>query len=95
MYRDNEKFEEELTRRFEIDTTIWRILTQALKCLKNPLLAKTEHIMFELKKFRGVTFDRTDNWRKLWRKTDLCFQKWHEKLGKFSQAWKLRFHFKK
>ena len=29
------KFEEELTCRFKIDTSIWLILTQALTCLKH------------------------------------------------------------
>ena len=40
--------------------------------------------MFELKKYRGVMFDGTEDWFKIWRKTDLWFQKWHEKFGKFS-----------
>ena len=22
-------------------------------------------------------FDGTEDWRKIWRKTDMCFQKWH------------------
>ena len=42
------------------------------------------YIMFELKKYRGVMFDGTEYWCKIWRKTDLCFQKWHEIFGKFS-----------
>ena len=29
-------------------------------------------------------FDGTEYWRKIWNKTDLCFQKWHHKFGKFS-----------
>ena len=32
-------------------------------------------IMFELKKYRGVMFDYTQDWYKIWRKTGLCFQK--------------------
>ena len=35
-------------------------------------------------------FDSTEDWCKVWRKTDLCFQKWQE-FGKFSQAIKLLF----
>ena len=31
-------------------------------------------------------FDGNEDWFKIWRKTDLGFQKWHEKFGKFSQA---------
>ena len=33
-------------------------------------------IMFELKKYRGVMFDGTEEWCKIWMKTKLCFQKW-------------------
>ena len=40
--------------------------------------------MFELKKYRGVMFDCTEDWCKIWRKTDLYFLKWHEEFGKFS-----------
>ena len=40
-------------------------------------------IMFELKKYRGVMFGRTEDWCKIWRKTGLCFLKWPEELGKF------------
>ena len=42
-----------------------------------------KYIMFELKKYRGVMFDGTEDWCKIWRKTDLCFQKWHEEFNKF------------
>ena len=31
-------------------------------------------------------FDGTEDWCKVWRKTDLCFQEWNEEFGKFSQA---------
>ena len=30
-----------------------------------------KYIMFELKKYRGVMFDGTEDWCKIWRKTDL------------------------
>ena len=43
-----------------------------------------KYIMFELKKYRGVMFDGTEDWCKIWRKADYCFQKWHEEFGKFS-----------
>ena len=49
---------------------------------------------FELKKYRGIMFDSTEDWCKVWRKTDLCFQKW-QKFGKFSQDIKQKFHFRK
>ena len=32
-------------------------------------------IMFELKKYRGVMFDCTQDWHQVWRKTGLLFQK--------------------
>ena len=43
-----------------------------------------KYVMFELKKYRGVIFDGTEYWCKIWRKTKFCFQNWHEKFGKFS-----------
>ena len=38
----------------------------------------SKYIMFKLKKYRGVVFDDTEDWCKIWRKTGLCFLKWHE-----------------
>ena len=43
-----------------------------------------KYIIFELKKYREVMFDGTEYWCKIWRKTDMCFQKWHEEFSKFS-----------
>ena len=43
-----------------------------------------KYIMFELKKCRRVMFDGTEYWCKIWRKTDFCFQKWHDEFGKSS-----------
>ena len=42
--------------------------------------------MFELKKSIGelFMFDGTEYWCKNWRKSDLCFQKWHEEFSEFS-----------
>ena len=34
----------------------------------------SNYIMFELKTYRGVMFDCTKDWYKVWRKTGLCFQ---------------------
>ena len=42
----------------------------------------TRYIMFKLNKYRVVMFDGTEDWCKIWRKTDLCFQKWHEEFCK-------------
>ena len=54
----------------------------------------TKYIMFELKKCRRVLLDGTKYWCNIWRKTDLCFQKWHEEFSQFSpeqcsKVWKL------
>ena len=35
----------------------------------------SKYIMFELKIYRRVMFDGTEDWCKVWRKTDLWFQK--------------------
>ena len=48
----------------------------------NGLLLK-KYIMLEPKRYRGVMFLDTEEWSKIWRKTDLWFQKWHEEFGKF------------
>ena len=51
-----------------------------------------KYIMFELKKYRGVIFDCTEDWCKIWRKTDLYFLKWHEEFCKFLfTSWKIDF----
>ena len=42
-----------------------------------------KYIMFDLKRCRGFMFGSTEYWWKIWRKIDFCFQKWHEKFGKF------------
>ena len=43
-----------------------------------------KYIMLELRKYRGFMFDGTEYWCKIWRKTDLHFQKWYEQFSKFS-----------
>ena len=51
-----------------------------------------QYIMFELKKYREVMFDCSEDWCKIWRKTDLHFLKWHEEFWKFLFAsWKMDF----
>ena len=65
---------------------IWRILIWALKISKIYNLLGClwpKYIMFELKMYRGVMFDGTEDWCKTWRETDFYFQKWHEEFGKF------------
>ena len=63
---------------------IWRILTRALRTLKdfhfNWLLMSKVYI-FWLKRNRGVIFQNTKEWCKMWRKTDLWLGKRHEEFG--------------
>ena len=42
-----------------------------------------KYIKFQLKKYRGVVSHDTEDWCKIWRKTDLLFQKWQE----FGEFW--------
>ena len=42
-----------------------------------------KHIKFWLKKYRGVMSHDTEDWRRIWRKTGLLFQKWQE----FGEFW--------
>ena len=44
----------------------------------------SKYILFELQKYRGVIFYDTEEICKVWRKTDLWFEKRLEKVGKFS-----------
>ena len=49
-----------------------------------------KYIKFSLKKYRGVMSHDTEEWWKIWRKTDLWFKKWLEEFGKFSpEHWKV------
>ena len=95
--KNHAKFEEELTKLTKLTWGIWGILNRALENLKNLLFNRPlwpKYIIFELKKYRGVMFDSTEDWCKIWRKTDLCFQKWHEEFGKFSfTGWKIAISF--
>ena len=68
-------------------TRVWWFLTWALKILKistliDPFCAK--YVTFDLKKYRGVTFNNTEERCQISRKTYLGFGKWHKEYGKFS-----------
>ena len=87
--KNDAKFEADLTCRFKTDMRIWQILTRALKILKNLhfhglLLSKVYNVW--AKKVQKSMFDSTEDWCKIWRKTELCFPKWYEDFGKFPQA---------
>ena len=64
-----------------------QILTRALNSLKKLCFTGflwPKYILFELQKYRRVIFHDTEELCKFWRRTDLWFEKRHEKYGKFS-----------
>ena len=63
---------------------IWPEHSQVFKTCTFICSYCAKYLMFDLKKYRGVIFHDTEEWCKIWRKTDLWFEKWHEKFGKFS-----------
>ena len=65
-------------------TRIWWILIRALKSSKNLHFNMFFPVMFDLKRSSGVILHDTREWCKIWRETDLCFQKWHEEFEKVS-----------
>ena len=87
VIKNNAKLEEELTCRFKIDIGIWHILTQALKSIKilrfNGLLVTKVYNVWA-KKVQRSYFSWYCRVKQIWRKTDLWFEKWHEKFSKFS-----------
>ena len=65
----------------------YKFWLQALECLKSCTLMGSlwpKFIIFELKRYREVIIYDTKEWYKIWRKTDLWFEKWHEEFGKIS-----------
>ena len=83
--KNDAKIEEEFTCQFKTDM---RNMTNF-----DPKISKfyslmgyfwSKYILFDLKKYRRVIFDGTKDWCKIWKKTNLCFQKWHEAFRKFS-----------
>ena len=90
MYHDNEGWMQKLKRNWLVNSkltwVIWWILTRVLKNLKHlhfNRLPLTKVYNIELKRYEGVMFHGTEYWCKIWRKTDLCFEKWHGESGKF------------
>ena len=47
-----------------------------------------KYIKFQLKRYRGVMSPDTEEWWKIWRKTDFLFQKWQE----FGEFWSKRYN---
>ena len=85
--KNDEKSEDVLTCRFKIDIrnlTNFDSRNQVSKIYALMDCFWPKHIMFEVRKYRGVMFDGNQEWYKIGRKTELCLQKWHEEFGKFS-----------
>ena len=75
----------ELTCQFKVhmrSLTNFDSITQ--KSQKFMLYCFDQSINVWAKKCRGVMSDGTQSWWKIWSKTDLSFQKWHEEFDKFS-----------
>ena len=85
--KNDTKIEGELTCHFKIDMRNlmnFDLSTQMSKKIVFMGSLWPKYIMFALKKYRGVIFHDTEEWKKNWRKTDFWFEKWREKFGKFS-----------
>ena len=92
--KDDEKFVEELACHFKINMKnfyeFWHEHSKVLKTCTLMACFWPKYIMFELKKHRGVMFDGTEFWYKIWRKIDFSFQKWHDQMQceSFILPWK-------
>ena len=42
-----------------------------------------KHLVFQLEYFRGIMSHDTEEWWKVWRKTEFWFQKWLKEFGEF------------
>ena len=78
--KNNAKFEEELTCHFKTDM---RNLTN-FDSSTQKLAPLTKVYNVWAKKSTEVMSDGTEDWCKIYRKSDLCFQKWHEESGKYA-----------
>ena len=81
------KIEEERTCRFKIDMRNFTNFDLSTRKSKKFVLIGSlwpKHILFELRKYRGLIFHDSEELCTFWRKTDLWFEKRFEKFGKFS-----------
>ena len=63
---------------------IWWIFITTLKSLENCTLMGSfcpKDIMFQVENFRGIMCHDTQEWYKIWRKTELWFEKLHKEFG--------------
>ena len=88
--KNDAKIEEELTSQFKIgmsNLTNFDSSTQKSQKFHFNGCLWSKYIMFDLKMHKGVIFDSTEYWCKIWMKIE--FQKWHEEFRKFSpETWK-------
>ena len=85
--KNDTKIEEELICRFKIDMRNFTNFDPSTwKSKKFVLIGSLwpKYILFELQKYRGVIFYDTEEICKVWRKTDLWFEKRLQKFGTFS-----------
>ena len=85
--KNDTKIEEELICRFKIDMRNFTNFDQSTQKSKKFILIGSlwpKYTLLELQKYRGVIFYDTEEICKVWRKTDLWFEKRLEKFGKFS-----------
>ena len=76
--KNDRKIEEELTCRFKIDLRNFTNFEPSARKSKKVVLIGSlwpNYVLFELQKYRGVTFHDTEEICKFWRKTDLRFEK--------------------
>ena len=70
----------------------WRNLIRAVANLKICTLMCyfcRKYIIFQPKEYRAVRCHNTEEWYKIWRGTDLCFEKWQEEFDEFwPNTWK-------
>ena len=78
---------------------IWCILMRGVASLKTctPMCYFCQkYIMFKPKKYRRVMYHNTEEWCKIWGRTDLCFEKRYEEFDKFwpntQKSWSLHFN---
>ena len=90
LYHDNEEWCK-IWRRIDLSSQNWHeefdeFWPGHLKLSKIYTLMRsswTKYLMFELKRYRRVMLNDTEEWCKIWRGTVLWFGKWHEKFDKF------------
>ena len=83
--RSDAKFEEKLTLGSKNDMRNLVYFNMSSVKSENlhfdELLLSLVYYVWVKKKYKGVMCHDTEEWRKIWRGTDLCFEKWCEKFG--------------